>query len=87
MSNIKHLSQNKSKRILSFALTLKKISFLFLLKYKAESMLAGILVKRLGKPWSSLKPVYLHTLSSVTEHAGREERYSLNAERVKEHFF
>lgn len=66
------LKINTSK-YLYFALTLKKMSFLFLLKYKAESILAGILAKRLGKPWSSLKPVYLHTLSSVKEQVESEK--------------
>lgn len=67
------MPQNESKPILSSALTLKKISFLLLLKYKAESILAGILAKRLGKPWSSLKPLYLHILSPVKEHAERRK--------------
>ena len=58
--------------MLSFPLTLKKISFLFLLRYKAESIFAGMLDKRLGKPWSSLKLVYLHTLSPVNGHVEKK---------------
>ena len=64
---------NMSKQIWYLVLTLKKISFLFLLKYKAESMLAGMLFRRLGKPWSSLKLVYLHTLSSVKENIKKDK--------------
>lgn len=54
-----------------FCFTLKNIIFLFFLKYKAESTLTGTLTSCLGKPWSSLKPVYLQNLSAVE--AQREE--------------
>lgn len=65
------------KKASFLALTLKNSSFLFLLKYKAESIFAGMLVKRLGKPLSSLNPVYLHTLSPVSGHFERKERCTL----------
>lgn len=68
---MKEIFSEKKKQV-NVALTLKKISFLFLLKYKAESILAGILVKRLGKPWSSLNPEYLHNLSSVKKKFGEK---------------
>lgn len=60
-----------------FALTLKKSSFLFLLKYKAASTSAGMLVRRLGKLRSSLNLVYLHTLSPWRDERVRSHPASL----------
>lgn len=68
------MSQNVSLQMFSSALTLKKRSFLFLLRYKAESIFAGMLVKRFGKPRSSLKSVYLHTLSPLINHVQWKKR-------------